>query len=149
VQTFIDQTFGFTAGAVRQAAIAALAAAVLTAGLTTMLFVAMLAAKDRRPFAVMRMLGFAERDLTVQLAIRALAVLVPAAAIGSLLAATLGSAAAGGLIAAFGAASVRLETDPLATFVTGPLALAAAAVAGALAAARNAVGQAADVHLKE
>lgn len=149
VHAFVRQTFGSTVDAVKRAAAAAFAASVLTASLITMLFVAMLIAKDRRLFAIMQTIGFTVSDLTVQLTARILAVLIPGAAIGALLAATLGEYLAGIVIGSFGATVFQFETNLLKAFVASPLALAAAVLAAALTASRSLLKPDAAAHLKE
>jgi putative ABC transport system permease protein len=149
VHNYVRQTFGSTVDAVKRAAAAAFAASILTASLVTMLFVGMLIAKDRRPFAIMQTIGFTVNDLTIQLTARILAVLIPGAAIGALLAATLGERLAGIVIASFGATVFQFETDPLKAFAAGPLALAAAVLSACLIACRSLLKPDPAAHLKE
>jgi putative ABC transport system permease protein len=126
IDEYIVQTFGSTISSVGKASYAAIAIAVTTAALVTLLFMRMLVAKDRYSIAVMKAFGFTNSDIKAQYVARSVFVLVVGIVLGTLLANTLGEALAGAVIASFGASSFQFEVNPLAAYLLSPLLMAGA-----------------------
>ena len=66
IRSYINKTYGPTLHSVKLAAFAAAAAALTVTAFITLLFVKLLAAKDRYSNAVMKACGFTNRDLSIQ-----------------------------------------------------------------------------------
>lgn len=129
IDEYLSQTFGQTLQAVRTASeIAVLAAAAVTL-LVTLLFMKLLAAKDRYSIAVLRAVGFTGSDIRRQYAWRAAMILTAGIILGTILAGTLGEKLAGMAISSFGAASFHFTINPVFTFLLSPLILFSAALA--------------------
>ncbi|MFJ7667292.1 ABC transporter permease [Lysinibacillus sp. NPDC097195] len=124
IDDYVIQTFGSTIDAVGKASRTAIAVALFTAVLVTMLFMKMLVAKDRYAIAVMKALGFTNADITVQYAARSLFVLIISIVMGTLLANTLGNLLAGAVISSFGASSFTFAVNPIAAYLLCPLLMA-------------------------
>jgi putative ABC transport system permease protein len=92
----------------------------------------MLVAKDRYSIAVMKSLGYRDRDIKAQYLARALVVLTIGVIAGTLLANTVGEMAAGALIASFGASSFSFEIDPIRVYGFLPALLAAVVLAATM-----------------
>ena len=108
------------------------------AAVLTLLFMRMIAAKDRYSIAVLKALGFTNQDIAVQYATRAGLVLAAGILAGTLLANTLGEGLAGAVISSFGASSFAFEIDPVSSYLIRPLSIAAIVLAAALIAASGA-----------
>lgn len=121
VRAFIAQTFGSTIGAIRKAAYAAIAVALIMAGLVTLLFMKLLVAKDRYSIAVMKAFGFTNSDITAQYVVRSVLVLAVGIVVGTLLANTLGEALAGMLISSRGVSSFTFVVNPFSAYLICPL----------------------------
>lgn len=130
---YIAQTYGSTIEAVKKAAWAAVAAALLISALIILLFMKMLVAKDRYSIAIMKSLGFTNTDIKRQYLSRAGAVLILGVLLGALLANTAGELFAGMLISTFGVSSFKFVVNPLIAYVLCPLGMAAAAAAATTA----------------
>ncbi|RAU98897.1 ABC transporter permease [Paenibacillus sp. YN15] len=120
---YVAKTFGSTISAVGKAAYAAFAVALLLMFLVTLLFMKLLAAKDKTSIAIMKALGFTRGDIARQYASRSLFVLLAAMALGLLLANTLGEGLAGMAISFFGASTFKFAANPLAAYLVCPLAM--------------------------
>ena len=123
IHEFVMQTYGPTLDSIATASRASVAIALVLAALITVLFVRMLVAKDRYSTAVMKSLGYRDRDIKAQYLARALVVLT----IG-----TVGEMAAGALIASFGASSFSFEIDPIRVYGFLPALLAAVVLAATM-----------------
>ncbi|MFT9816004.1 ABC transporter permease [Lysinibacillus sp. NPDC056185] len=121
IDEFVTQTFGSTIQSVGKASIAAIAIALVITVLVTLLFMKMLVAKDRYSIAVMKALGFTNKDITIQFASRAVFVSMIGIVLGTLLANTLGEVLAGAIISSFGASSFSFSINPLSAYVICPL----------------------------
>jgi putative ABC transport system permease protein len=123
------QTFGSTITAVEMASQAAIAVALLTSVLVTLLFMRMLIAKDRYSIAVMKAFGFTNRDITIQYIARSVLVLLSGILLGTLLANTLGESLAGLAISSFGASSFAFVVNPVFAYLLSPLMMVVAVLA--------------------
>ncbi|HWI63875.1 MAG TPA: ABC transporter permease [Symbiobacteriaceae bacterium] len=133
VGEFIAQTYGPTMSSIRKASYAAIAVALLMAGLVTLLFVKLLVAKDRYSIAVMKALGFTRSDITAQYVSRSVFVLVAGVVVGTLLANTLGEVLAGKLISQAGASSFAFVVNPLSAYLLSPLLMVCAVLVATFA----------------
>lgn len=121
IDEYITQTFGTTRSSVEKASYAAIAVSLIIASLVTLLFMKMLIAKDRYSIALMKSLGFTNRDIMEQYVSRFVFVLIVGIIIGTLLANTLGEILAGIAISSFGASTFKFEVNPLLAYVLCPL----------------------------
>ena len=128
----VRRTFGQTMDAVGRAAAVSAIAALGLSGLVTLLFMRLLVAKDRYAIAVLKAIGFSDRDLAVQYLTRALLVSLLGAALGAVLAGSAGQSLTGAVMAGFGAASFEFVIDPWRSYLAIPLALVATVSAAAL-----------------
>lgn len=123
IKEYIGQTFGSTIKAVGAAACVAGVVALGVTLLVVLLFMKMLLTKDRYAIAVIKALGFTNKDIRVQYGVRALFVLLIGGLLGTVLAGTLGSSLAGGVIEGLGVSSFRFAVNPLVAYVLCPLAM--------------------------
>lgn len=138
VEEYMTQTFGQTLRSVRSAALAGSLVAMAVVLLVVLLFMRLLAVKDRYSIGVLRALGFTGNDIVWQYVWRAVFVLAAGIIIGTILAGTLGEKLAGAAISSLGAASFRFTVNPLFTYVLSPLLLLAAALAATVRGTRGA-----------
>jgi putative ABC transport system permease protein len=129
INEFVMQTFGSTITAVEMASQAAIAVALLTSVLVTLLFMRMLIAKDRYSIAVMKAFGYTNRDITIQYIARSVLVLLSGILLGTLLANTLGESLAGLAISSFGASSFAFVVNPVFAYLLSPLMMVVAVLA--------------------
>lgn len=128
IEAYMAQTFGQTLQAVRTASFTAVLVSAAITLLITLLFMKMLAAKDRYSIAVLRAVGFTEADIRRQYAWRAVLVLAVGICLGTVLAGTLGEQLSAAVIASFGAAAFRFTVNPLSTYLLSPLIMLSAAI---------------------
>ncbi|KAB3525511.1 ABC transporter permease [Alkaliphilus serpentinus] len=121
IDEYITQTFGSTMSSVEKASYAAIIIALMITILVTLLFMKMLIAKDRYSIAVMKALGFSNRDISLQYLSRSGLVLTVGVALGILMANTLGETLAGMVISGFGASSFQFEVNPFSAYILCPL----------------------------
>jgi putative ABC transport system permease protein len=149
IDAFVAQTFGSTIDAIGQAALAAIAVALIVTILITLLFMRMLVVKDRYAIAVMKAFGFTDGDIKAQYLARAVGVLLVGVLVGTLLANTLGQTLAGMVIAAFGAASFTFVINPWVAYLLSPLlmgiATLGATIVGTIGAGQISIAE----HIKE
>ncbi|MEN3003973.1 ABC transporter permease [Dehalobacterium formicoaceticum] len=132
IAEYMEQTFGGSIQAIGKASQVAAAVALVITVLVVLLFMKMLLAKDHYAVAVMKALGFTEKDIRTQYLTRSLFVLVFAVALGVLLANTLGGLLAGLVISSLGVASFRFAINPIVSYLLCPLALIAATLAATM-----------------
>lgn len=128
IAEYVTQTFGQTLGSVRTASLVAVLIAAVIIFLVTLLFMRLLAAKDRYSIAVMRAVGFTGSDIRRQYTWRAVLVLLIGIALGTLLAGTLGEQLSGMAISSFGAAAFHFTINPIFTYLVSPLLMLFAAL---------------------
>lgn len=128
IKTYMAQTFGQTLQAVRAASFTAVLVSAAITLLITLLFMKMLAAKDRYSIAVLRAVGFTGSDIRRQYAWRAVLVLAAGICLGTVLAGTLGEKLSAAVIASFGAAAFRFTVNPLSTYLLSPVIMLSAAI---------------------
>jgi putative ABC transport system permease protein len=149
IDEYIVQTFGSTIDSVGKASLAAIAVALTTAALVTLLFMRMLVARDRYSIAVMKAFGFTNSDISTQYIARSIFVLMIGVVLGTLLANTLGKALAGAAIASFGASAFEFTVNPWFAYLLAPLMMACvvlfATVTGTLDAGKIKIAE----HIKE
>ncbi|MCF7946100.1 MAG: ABC transporter permease [Spirochaetia bacterium] len=149
IDEYIFKTFGSTIRSVGKAAHAAVAVSLIIAILITLLFMRMLAVKDRYSIAVMKTFGFTNLDIMIQYAARSIFVLVIAVFLGTLLANTLGETLVEGALSLFGAASFDFVVNPLSAYFLFPLLLTAAVLAATVFGTLNAGRIAISDNIKE
>ncbi|MHA7964876.1 ABC transporter permease [Paenibacillus sp. CAU 1782] len=132
IDEFVSQTFGSTISSVGTASKAAIVVALAVMVLVTLLFMKMLVAKDKASIAVLKAVGFTNRDMVKQYASRSIFVLVIGILIGLLLSGTLGEALAGGVISSLGASSFSFEVNPLSAYLLLPLMMVGAVLLATL-----------------
>lgn len=128
IEAYMAQTFGQTLQAVRTVSFTAVLVSAAITLLITLLFMKMLAAKDRYSIAVLRAVGFTGSDIRCQYAWRAVLVLAGGICLGTVLAGTLGEQLAAAVISSFGAAAFRFTVNPLSTYLLSPLIMLSAAI---------------------
>lgn len=121
VKEYRMQTFGQTLRSVRGAMTAAALSAVAVTVLVILLFLKLLAVKDRRSIAIMKAVGFTDRDIFRQYAWRIIITSSAGILLGTLLTGTLGEMAAAAAIASLGADHFRFSANPVFTGLICPL----------------------------
>ena len=123
IDEYMAQTFGGTLRSVQAASrIAGIVSAVIVL-LVTLLFVKLLAAKDRYSIAVLRAVGFTGSDIQRQYAWRAFLILAVGIFLGTILAGTVGEKLSATAVSSLGAATFRFTINPLSTYLFSPLIL--------------------------
>ena len=123
IDKYMAQTFGGTLRSVQAASrIAGIVSSVIVL-LVTLLFVKLLAAKDRYSIAVLRAVGFTGSDIQRQYAWRAFLILAVGIFLGTILAGTVGEKMSGAAVSSLGAATFRFTINPLSTYLFSPLIL--------------------------
>jgi len=121
VEQFVSQLFGSTIHSIKQVSHTALGVALLITFMITILFMKMLVAKDRYSIALLKVLGFTNKDIKAQFISRSFIVLMLGLLLGTLLANTLGEKLAGAVIASFGASTFHFSINGLWAFLLNPL----------------------------
>lgn len=133
IDDYVAETFGQTLRSVRTASLVSVLAAAVITLLVTLMFLKLLAAKDRHSIAVMKAMGFTNSDVRKQYMWRMVSVLVVGIALGTLLAGTLGEKLAAAAISSFGAAAFRFVVNIPATYLFTPLLMLTAALLATVA----------------
>ncbi|SHN59478.1 FtsX-like permease family protein [Desulfitobacterium chlororespirans] len=149
INEYIRQTFGATISSVGKASRAGTGVGLMLTLLVTLLFMKMLAAKDRYSIAVLKALGFTSRDIAAQYVSRSAVVLIAGIVLGTLLANTLGEALAGGVISWFGASSFQFTINPLWAYLMCPLMMAGSVLLGTMSGIANGGQIKLSSHIKE
>lgn len=121
---YVHQTFGGTLAAIRKASFASIAAAVLLTVLITLLFMKMIVTKDRYPIAILKSLGFSDREICWQYVARSIFVTAPGVMTGVILANTLGELLGMALISTLGATTFHFVVNPFYAYLFVPLLIA-------------------------
>jgi predicted lysophospholipase L1 biosynthesis ABC-type transport system permease subunit len=146
---YIRQTFGGTMDAIQKASYAAIAATVLLTVLVTLLFMKMLAVKDRHSIAVLKSFGFTGADIKRQYMARSLLVAALGVIIGVILANTLGEPVGALLISSLGATSFHFVVNPFYAYLFAPLLIAVCVLAATLLGIRDIRPLKISEHIKE
>lgn len=128
MREYVSQTLSYVTDAFRSAAVIALVFGVGVAALITSLFLKLRLSRERRAMGVLSALGFSIAEISAQVRFKTLITVVAGTTAGVLLAATLGEALVGGMIALVGLGIARLTflPNPLLVYVAYPLLLVAA-----------------------
>lgn len=125
---YMAQTFGHTLQSVRAASLAAVLVSASITLLVTLLFMKLLAAKDRYAISVLRAVGFTQSDIRRQYAWRVAFVLASGIILGTILAGTLGEKLSAAAISSLGAVTFRFTVNPLSAYLLCPLILVLSAL---------------------
>lgn len=118
---YVNQTMGTTIHAIQGAMYVAFVISVMILILMISLFMGLLVAKDRSDHAILKSLGFHDRDIKKQYMYRLLIISVVGIVIGTTMANTLGEQIAGLLIRSFGATEFTFVIKPWTTYLLIPL----------------------------
>lgn len=132
LEGYLDQTLGQTIEQLQLLTFLAIAIALFAVILMTTLFLNMLLAKEASQIAIMRSIGFSNRDIRIQYVTRVLLVLGISIVVGTLAANTIGPVIVGALLSLMGAAQLSFTINPLQAYLLCPLALIAAVSVTAL-----------------
>ena len=121
VPSFITQTLGGIVNNLSQVAAAAMAIALMISTLITIMFLKLIMAREHSAIAVKKAIGFTNRDIRIQLAIRILVILCLGIIIGTVLANTLGEAIFSLMLSSMGASRMTLLIQPLKAYLICPL----------------------------
>lgn len=125
VVSYREDVFGSTLQNIRKSALTSLILSLGLSFLISLLFINMLIAKDRRPLAVFKSLGFTSKNLGRQYMVGALLLGIVSMLIGMVLVNTLGQTLAGGFLEAMGIANFRFVMDKGFGLCLAPLCLLA------------------------
>lgn len=129
---YVRQTFGGTLAAIQKASFASIAAAVLLTILITLLFMKMIVTKDRYSIAILKSLGFTDKEICRQYVVRAIIVAALGVIVGGILANTLGELIGMALISSFGATTFHFVVNPFYAYLFAPLLIAVCVYSAAL-----------------
>jgi putative ABC transport system permease protein len=146
---YVRQMFGGTLDAVRKASTASIAAAALLTVLVTLLFMKMLAAKDRTSIAILKSLGMTSADIYRQYMTRSIVVAALGIVAGVILANTLGELAGAALISAAGGTRFHFIVNPLYAYLLSPLLIAVCVYVSTLFGIRDVRPLKISEHIKE
>lgn len=134
MQEYVTQTLSGVTDAFRSAAWLSFIFGLVVAGLITGLFLKLRLTRERRRMGVLAAIGFSRRELVSQVRFKTLVTVAAGTLLGTVIAATLGEAAVGSLIAAsgFGLASLRFITQPWVVHLGYPLILVAVGLLAAV-----------------
>lgn len=149
IEYFVKQTFGSTIHAVKMASYAAMAVALVITLLVTLLFMRLLVAQDSYAIAILKALGFTNRDIKMQYSSRSVFVLAVGLVVGTLLANTLGERLVGMVISTLGASTFDFVINPLTAYVLAPLLMAIAVLAATIIGTARAGSIKIPEHIKE
>lgn len=138
INDYITQTFGQTISSVKTASYASITIAILITVLVTFLFTKMLIAKDRYSIAILKAVGFTNRDIRVQYLVRAIFVLLVGVLVGTLMANTIGEALGSMVISSFGASSFKFTINPFLAYLLCPVMMVCAVFIGTLIGTKSA-----------
>lgn len=123
VNTYLKQIFGNTIAMVQTITWVAFTASVFLIFLITTLFIRMLYLKDQGQNALLKAIGFTNRDIYRQYVIKAAIILALGLLIGNLLAVTLGDWLGAALLSMIGISGIDFIRNPLFTYLLVPLAM--------------------------
>lgn len=121
IEAYVRLTFGSTIEAMRKAAILGSVSAIGIIFMITFLFVKMMVSKDRHDIAIMKAIGYYNRDIRLQFTIRTLAITIFSICIGTILSITIGEQLAGAMISSFGAEAFSFDINRIFTYLVFPL----------------------------
>jgi len=107
-----QQVFGGTIASIKTAANVSLLVALFITGLVSLLFMKLLVAKDRQAIAMLKAVGFTNRDLSTQYVTRGISILMIGVVGGSLLATSFGESIGGMVMASFGIEALTFVSHP-------------------------------------
>lgn len=123
VEGYIGQIFGQTLEAIKSASNVSIIISMSIVFLVTTLFLKLLIVKNRYDIAVIKAMGFTNRDLKIQFAARILTVIILGIILGTVLVGTLGEKIVAGAMSSFGATGFKLINNNLFTFIVSPILL--------------------------
>lgn len=109
VSLYKEQIFGPTIRSLGMLAIGSIAVALLITGLITSLFIKLLIVRDKKEIAILKAIGYTNKDISVQYLSRSVIVLVLGLLAGTLLASTLGPVLAGLMMSMMGMTAFELS----------------------------------------
>ncbi len=122
-QTYLEQIFGNTISMVKRITSVAFFASILLIFLIAFLFVKMLYLKDLGQNALLKAIGFTNREIRNQYFLKSAIILAVGLLIGNLLSVTLGDSMGSGILSLIGIAGVRFVRNPLFIYFIVPLAM--------------------------
>lgn len=125
INGYLSQTLGTTIKRLRSVTKGTVFTGLLMAMLITSLFLRMLISRDASDIAVMKSLGFSQRDLRLQYLTRSLTLLFTGIGTGTLFANTVGQKLVSLVWSFMGASHIRFVIDPVQAYLLYPLLLAA------------------------
>lgn len=123
VEEYVNQTFGSTRNSIEVASNISKVLALFIIILIIALFLKMLISKDKYSIAIMKSLGFTNKDLSIQYISRAVFVSIIGIFLGTIISNTLGEIFAGALIGSFGATTFKFIINPVSTYLLLPIML--------------------------
>ncbi|MGI6256679.1 MAG: ABC transporter permease [Anaerovoracaceae bacterium] len=109
-EEYIHQVFGSTITAVRNVAMISTPATIAIVFTLTLLFMRMMFFKNRKEIALLKAMGFKNRDINKQYIFKAVILVIVSALIGTLLTNTLGDLMSSKILSLFGAEGIRFST---------------------------------------
>ena len=112
--------FGSSLALLKKLSLLAILLSVLLVGLITGLFTRLLVVRDQRDIAILKAMGFQNRQLKDQYDLAALIMVIVGIGLGFLLASSLGKSLAGMMIGGFGVSQFSFTINPLFSFILAP-----------------------------
>lgn len=121
VAEFVSQTLGGIINYLVLVEIAAILISLILISLITILILRLLAAREHSEIAIKKAIGFSNRDIRIQYAIRILTIQVLAIIVGTLIANLLGDSLLGMIFSTMGASSITMLVEPVFAYILSPL----------------------------
>lgn len=121
VAEFVSQTLGGIINYLVLVEIAAILISLILISLITILILRLLTAREHSEIAIKKAIGFSNRDIRIQYAIRILIIQVLAIIVGTLIANLLGDSLLGMIFSTMGASSITMLVEPVFAYILSPL----------------------------
>lgn len=121
IDEYVTRTFGQTLQSVRMAGWITIVIAIAITMLISLLFIKLLVTKDVYSIAVIKSIGFTNKDVRRQYTWRVIFILFIGVILGTILAGTLGEKLAAMAISSFGATTFQFTINPIFTYLFSPI----------------------------
>lgn len=120
VSEFVSQTLGGITKNMGMVEGVAIVISLLLSIIITVMFLHLIMAREHRAIAIKKAIGFSNRDIRIQLAIRIISIQFLAIVVGTILANSLGEGIFGMMLSSMGVARITLLVDPIRAYLICP-----------------------------
>ena len=122
ISKFVSQTLGGITDNLSLISGAAIVISLVLAMLITVMILKLITARERGAIAIKKSIGFSNKDIRIQFAIRILLIQLVAIVVGTFLANTLGEVIFGMILSFMGASEIRMLIEPVKSYLLSPAA---------------------------